>query len=711
MKRLPAPISNRRPSLSHLKRLSLHGPSTTRHKNFPPSAASKSDSKEGSSHWKAILSHLLRNNEIDEARHVFSKISSPDAHLYTMMITGYARIKRIDEAFRIFTEMPTRDVASWNSMIKACLDCGDLHLAGKLFDEMPERNVISWTTIMNGLAQVGQIDAAEGLFWRMPQRDTAAWNSMISGYSSNGRVTDARLLFEKMPCPNVISWTAMIGGYDQNGESDEALHLFEQMWALGIKPTSSTYACVLTACANVADLGLGTQLHAHLSKVGYLSDTFVSTSLLTLYANCKHIENSSKLFHENGDRNLVSWTALITAYGLNGRHEDALDEFNRMILSGIRPNQSTFTSALNSCCGLESLDQGKKIHGNVIKLGLDSDVFVGNSLIVLYSKCGDIDNSLMVFNNMRRRNLVSWNSIIVGCAQNGYALWALKLFDDMKSSLEQPDEITYVGLLTACSHSRMIASGKQIFQQLKEDPLVDVKLEHYACMVDVLGRCGNLEEAEDFISSMPMKPNVAVWLALLSACRMHTNLKVARRASQKIFDLDPYNSAAYVLLSNIYASAGKWNDVSQTRVMMRSRGIVKIPGYSWITLKDSRHEFVCGDRSHPMTTEIYKKLDWLGGKLKEYGYVYDRRFALHDVDDEQKEVVLTYHSEKLAIAFALLSTVQGSTIRIMKNLRVCGDCHSSIKVISRIVGREIVLRDSSRFHHFRDGLCSCGDYW
>ncbi|RWV84962.1 hypothetical protein GW17_00053286 [Ensete ventricosum] len=696
MRRLPALLSNNKATVFPLR---------TSH----PLAARRC--QEVGSHWKAALFRLLESRDMDEAHRLFTRIPSPSVQLYTMMINGYSRTNRIDEAFRLFGCMPVRDTAAWNSMIKAALDCGDSSLGRKLFDEMPERNVISWTTMISGLSRFGWIDAAAELFSRMPRRDTASWNAMISAYCDNGRVKDARLLFEKTPQPNVISWTAMIGGHDQNGESDKALLLFHKLWSSGTKLTPSTYACVLTACANASELGLGTQLHSHTVRTGYSSDAFVSTSLVNLYAKCKQIEDSIQLFCERKERDVVSWTALITGYGLNDRHEDALDEFNKMIASGMRPNQSTFTSALNSCCGLEALDRGKKLHATTVKLGLELDVFVGNSLVVMYSKCGDIEDGLMLFDRMDGRNLVSWNSIIVGCAQNGYATLALKLFDGMRQVNVQPDEITYTGLLTACSHSRMLERGRLIFHLLKHDSSVQVKLEHYVCMVDILGRCGNLEEAEEFIRNMPVEPNSKIWLALLGACRMHANIEVARRTSKKVFDMEPDSSAAYVLLSNIYASAGRWNDVSQTRLMMRCRGITKVPGSSWITLKETRHEFVCGDRSHPMAMEIYKKLDWLGVKLKELGYVYDRTFALHDVDDEQKEAALAHHSEKLAIAFGLISTVEGSTIRVMKNLRVCGDCHSAIKVISQVVGRRIVLRDSTRFHHFRDGLCSCGDCW
>lgn len=663
------------------------------------------------SYWKHVLSCLLREQQIDEARDVFAKIPYPDVQLFTMMINGLFKSNHFADAFELFDNTPVRDVAAWNSILKAYFDFGDLQGALNLFDKMPERNVISWTTMINGLARFGRIDDAEIVFSRMPQKDTAAWNAMISGYLVNGEIVKARKMFDEMPRRNVISWTAIIGGYIQNGFSEESLVLFNHMWHLGIKPTTSTYACLLTACANASNLISGAQIHAQLLKSSHILDSYVATSLLTLYARCKKIDLSKRIFNENCYRTVVTWTALITGYNVNEEYAQALVEFNEMVVSGIKLNQSTFTSALNSCSGLEALDKGKKIHASTVKFGLDIDPFVGNTLVVMYSKCGNIDASLKIFENICERNLVSWNSVIIGCAQHGYASLALKLFDEMNRCLVQPDAITYTGLLMACSHARMLDKGRYYFEMLKRDPSIEVKMEHYVCMVDVLGRCGKLDEAEKFIWDMPLRPNVAIWLALLGACRVHGNVEVAERASKEIFDLDPGNSAAYVLLSNIYATAGRWNDVVQTRGMMRCRGIGKVTGYSWITIRDVRHEFVSGDRSHPMTQEIHKKLEWLGTRLMEYGYVHDKSFVLHDVDDEQKEAVLTYHSEKITVAFGLLSTVEGSTIRVMKNLRVCGDCHAAIKLISRIVGREIVLRDSTRFHHFRDGFCSCGDYW
>ncbi|KAL0310581.1 UNVERIFIED_CONTAM: Pentatricopeptide repeat-containing protein, mitochondrial [Sesamum angustifolium] len=274
-----------------------------------------------------------------------------------------------------------------------------------------------------------------------------------------------------------------------------------------------------------------------------------------------------------------------------------------------------------------------------------------------------------------------------------------------------PDEITFTGLLNSCSHSGMLQKGQYFFECLCQCASVEVKLEHYACMVDILCRSGKLDEAEDLVKKMPMEANLSIWLALLSGCRPQSNVEVAERAARNIFTIDPHCSAAYVLLSNIYASAGRWTDAARVRRNMKKMGTLKQPGRSWLFQRGVRHTFLSGDKFHTSSEKIYRKLDWLGQKLKEHGYVSDQTFALHDVEEEQKEALLSYHSERLAISFALISTAEGSAITVMKNLRTCGDCHSAIKLIAKIVDREIILRDSSRFHHFRDGFCSCGDYW
>ncbi|WCJ27332.1 Pentatricopeptide repeat (PPR) superfamily protein [Euphorbia peplus] len=667
-------------------------------KNIPPS-------------YTTLLSYHINNNRLDKARFLFDTFPSPDPHLFTIMISAYARHYKLNDALTLFNKMLVRDIVSWNSMIKASLDCGNLNLARKLFHEMPQRNVVSWTTMVNGYLRFGNVEVAEGLFWDMPGKDVAAWNAMVHGYFENGRVEAGLSLFEVMPFRNVISWTSVIGGLERNGRVEESLFLFEKMVQSGVKPSSTTFACLVTACVKTRNLGLGVQIHGYVVKLGYSGDEFISASLISFYSNCTEIKNARRVFDEILSKNVVIWTALLTGCDMNCQYEAALRVFCDMRKMGVLPNQSTFTSAFNSCRGLEALDKGKEIHTIVIKMGLETDTFVGNSVVVMYNECGDVMDAVTAFREINAKNVVSWNSVIVGCSQHGRGMWALIFFNQLIRASIDPDEITLTGLLSACSHSGMLQKGRCFFKYISQYKPIELKLQHYACMVDILGRSGRLKEAENLIENMPMKANCTMWLSLLSACKMHSNLEVAERAAESIFELEPQCSAAYVLLSNLYASASRWSDVSRIRVKMKQGGIIKQQGSSWVVLKGKRHEFLSGDRSHSLSDSIYEKLDWLGRKLKEFGYIPDHKYALHDVDDEQKEEMLSYHSERLAIAFALISTVKGSTITVMKNLRVCGDCHAVIKLISTIEGREIVVRDSARFHHFRSGICSCGDYW
>ncbi|KAJ8761338.1 hypothetical protein K2173_001394 [Erythroxylum novogranatense] len=660
---------------------------------------------------KFLVSYHLKNHRLDQARVVFDGIRSPDVQLCSMMITGYARNGRISDAMMLFDKMRHRDFVAWNSMIKGCLDCGDLAMARSLFDEMPEKNVVSWTTMVDGYLRYGRFEVAESLFWDMPVRDVAAWNVMIYGYCEYGRIEESMKLFEEMPCRNVISWTSMIAGLDQNGKSEEALSLFREMMDSGVEPTSNTLASVLTACANVADSNLGTQVHGLVVKLGYLFDEFISASLMTWYAKCKEVDYCRKVFNEIVSRNPVIWTALLSGYSVNCKHEDALRVFCIMIKVNVLPNQATFISALNSCCELEALDKGREIHTVAFKLGLDTDVYVGNSLLIMYHECGNIHDALAEFKIIKEKNVVSWNAIITGSAQHGYAIWALIFYTQMIRAGVDPDEITFTGILSACNHSGLLQKGRCFFKYISRYKVTKLKLQHYACMVDILSRSGKLDEAEELLRNIPMQANSMVWLALLSACRIHSNIAIAERAAKCIFELEPHCSAAYVLLSNLYASAGRWEDVLKMRAKMKEGRAMKVRGSSWVVLKGRRHEFLSADRSHPQTEKIYEKLDWLGGKLKEFGYIPDPNFVLHDVEDEQKEETLSYHSERLAIAFGLVNSVEGSVITVMKNLRVCGDCHAAIKIMSKIVSREIVVRDPRRFHHFKKGICSCGDYW
>ncbi|KAK9706903.1 hypothetical protein RND81_07G159700 [Saponaria officinalis] len=564
--------------------------------------------------YSATSSFSTTNLRSTNSRHIkthmladmFEKSPYSNTHLHTKIISGYCKNRKLKDALQLFDKMPVRDTVAWNCMIKGCLDCGDLVTGSKLFDQMPERNVVSWTTMINGYMKLGRVEVAVGLFEEMPSRDVAVWNAMIHGYFLNCRVDEAIRVFEMMPYRNVISWTSMISGLDQNGRSFEALRLFKQMVGDGNEPTESTFACLITACVNVKAVELGTQIHGRSVKLGYVWDEFVASSLITLYANCKRLDDSRRVFDEKVHDSVVVWTSLLTGYSSNSMHDNALTVFSGMTKMGVSPNESSFTSVLNSCCLLMSLDRGQVIHANATKLGFVASAFVGNSLVTLYSKCGSIQEAVNAFEEIKVKNLVSWNSIIVGCAQHGRSVCAHIFFAQMIRFEVEPDEITLTGLLHCASHSGMFLKGRRIFTYFHKYTASKLNLQHYACMVDIICRSGNLDEAEEFVKNMPIKPNSLVLLQLLSACGVHSNIEIAERVSRHILVLDPQCSAAYTLLSNLYASAGRWNDVSRIRSEMKSKNVTKQGGHSWVNQGGEKLTVLSAQRCHPLSENVNK---------------------------------------------------------------------------------------------------------
>eukprot|EP01018_Ginkgo_biloba_P004770 Gb_15968 [translate_table: standard] len=567
-------------------------------------------------------------------------------------------------------------------------------------------------------------------------------NKLVILYSKCGKLADARHAFDKMPERNVVSWTMMIAGYAQSGHGEKALSLFYQMQQAGMKPNHFTFPSVLRACASLKGLKQGKQVHAHILKSGFRSDMVLGNSLIDLYVKCGTILCAHKVFDEMlernvvswtvmiegyvkvGDikvarqvfegmteRNVISWTAMIAGYAQYGYGEETLRLFYQMKQAGTNPDQLTFASVLRACACIAAITEGKQIHAHVIRSGFEWHVVLETALVDMYAKCGRIEDARQVFDAMPTRDVVSWNAMISGYGKHGRAKEGLQLFEQMQLAGTIPNYVSFISVLSACSHAGLVNEGWHYFNRMSQDYNITAEAEHYACIVDLLGRAGHLDEARDFIQKMPVKPNSDVWGALLAACRVHGNMEVGQFAAEHLIELKPENAGTYVVLSSIYAAAGRWDDAAKLRKLMRDRGIKKEPGYSWIEVKNKVHTFSIGDRSHSQTEDIYAMLDTLTDQIKTAGYVPDTKFVLHDVDEEQKEHILCYHSEKLAIAFGLISTTCGTVIHIVKNLRVCVDCHTATKFISKIVGREIVVRDANRFHHFKDGLCSCGDYW
>lgn len=468
----------------------------------------------------------------------------------------------------------------------------------------------------------------------------------------------------------------MIAGYVRNGLAEETLALFHRMERENLVPDQVTLASFLSACV----------------RFGNVCD-------------------ARQVFDKMTERDEVLWTTMITGYAHNGYGEEALNLFREMLLAGIKPDEVTYASVLCSCADLACLAWGEDVHAYIIRSGYEVDFLVGSALLDMYAKCGNIANACHVFNIMHTRNLVSWNAIISGCALNGLPDQAIGLFEHMVRAGIKPNHITFVGLFSACRYAGLVDEGRRYFNSMSEDYGVTPRAEHFSCMVDLLARSGCLEEAEEFINNLPVEPDGMMWASLLAGCEIHGNMKLGKQVAETLMEVEPQYPGPYVMLSNIYAAAGSWDDVATIAKLMEERGVKKTAGYSWIVVNNKVHKFRAEDRSHAQWEKSYAALEKLADKMKRAGYVDNTNFVLHNVSDQRKESSIGFHSEKLAIAFGIINMPSGTPIRVMKNLSVCGNCHTAIKFISKIVGREIIVRDANLFHYFRDGFCSCKDYW
>ncbi|KAF5189346.1 Pentatricopeptide repeat-containing protein [Thalictrum thalictroides] len=639
--------------------------------------------------------HFLSTNSNNNNLNTFFSqyVDKTDVYSWNSVITELARSGNSIEALRAFSSLrklslnPNR--STFPCAIKSCSSLFDLR-SGK---------------------QTHQQALVFGF-----EYDLFVSSALIDMYSKCGVFNDARKLFDEIPIRNVVSWTSMVTGYVQNDNPHAALLLFKEFLREesegSVFVDSVALVSVLSACSRVSKEGITKGVHGYLIKRGFERDLGVRNTLMDAYAKCGDVSVARKVFDEITLRDVVSWNSMIAIYAQTGLSMEALEVFYEMLMEReVEFNDVTLSTVLLACAHAGALQLGKCIHDQVIKLCLDENVFVGTSVIDMYCKCGRVETARKAFNRMNEKNVKSWTAMISGYGMHGRAKESLEVFYEMQKNGVKPNYITFVSVLAACSHAGLVEEGRHWFQTMSTKFNIEPGVEHYGCMVDLLGRAGCLNEAYHLIKGMKVKPDCVVWGALLGACKVHKNVELGEISAKKLFELDPNNCGYYVLLSNMYADAGRWRDVERMRVIMKNHGLVKPPGFSLVEAEGRVHVFMVGDRDHPQHEDIYKYLEKLSIKMQEVGYVPDTTSVFHDVDQEEKETVLRVHSEKLAVVFGIMNSIPGTTIQIIKNLRVCGDCHTAIKIISKIADREIVVRDSNRFHQFRDGLCSCGDYW
>jgi pentatricopeptide repeat protein len=564
-------------------------------------------------------------------------------------------------------------------------------------------------------------------------------------FSLCGLVDSAHKIFNMGDGWEVVIWNVMLSGYNRVKRFEESKRLFIEMEKKCecVSPNSVTLILMLSACSKSKDLVGGKYIDNKYIKEGIvesnlklenaLIDMFAScgemdaaqgvfddmktrdviswTSIVTGFANTCHIDLARKYFDQMPERDYVSWTAMIDSYLRMNHFKEVLKLFREMQMSNVKPDEFTMVSILTACAHLGALELGEWAKTYIDKNKIKNDTFIGNALIDMYFKCGNVEKAMKIFNEMQKKDKFTWTAMIVGLANNGHGEEALTMFSNMLEASVTPDEITYIGVLCACTHVGMVTKGRNFFSNMTIQHGIKPNVTHYGCMVDLLGRAGQLKEALEVILNMPIKPNSIVWGSLLGACRVHKNVQLAEIAAKEILELEPENGAVYVLLCNIYAACKKWENLHKVRKLMMERGIKKTPGCSLMEMNGIVYEFVAGDKSHPQSKEIYAKLEKMKQELISAGYSPDTSEVFLDVGEEDKETSLYWHSEKLAIAYALISSGNGVTIRIVKNLRMCVDCHHMAKVVSKVYNRELIVRDKTRFHHFKHGICSCNNFW
>jgi len=452
----------------------------------------------------------------------------------------------------------------------------------------PDR--FTFVPVLNACANLQALEVGRHIHEQVIQagfeHDVFVGNSLIDMYAKCGSMDDAWRVFKKMPSLTVVSWTTMIFGHVKCGKGHKALEVFQQMQQAGVKPNPVTFVGVLNACASLVALEEGRRAHEQFIRSGFESNVFVRNCLIDMYVKCGSMNDAWNVFNKMPSHSVVSWTAMILGHVKCGQGQRALDLFQQMQKEGVVPDSVTFVGVLNACASVAALGEGRRVHEQIIQSGFESDAFVSSSLIDMYAKCGSMEDAQRVFNKMPVRNAVSWTAMLKGYAMHGQGKEALAHFKWMCEEGADIDSVTFVCVLLACSHAGLVNEGLHAFDSMREVYRIPATVDHYACKVDLLGRAGHLDEAEDVIKTMPCEPNATVWMALLGACRIHGKVELGERIAKQLIELDPNMAVGYVMLSNIYAAAGKWDLSENIQKQRKERCLRKQPGCTWIEVNN-----------------------------------------------------------------------------------------------------------------------------
>jgi pentatricopeptide repeat protein len=657
----------------------------------------------------------------------------------------YVKCGRFGDSMRAFDGMDRRDVSSWNAVLAGLVELGRHEEAFELFGKMrasgdvrADRFTLSalLTAAAEGFGQP-QGEAVHALSLKSGlETDLSVGNALIGFYAEHGAsvedvvrhmefgLVDMALdVFERMPQRNFVTYNAVLTGFCQNKEGVRVtfakkvglrgLGLFREMVEDGLEISDVTVTGVLNACAIAADRKVSEQVHAFVIKCGCVSSPWIDAALIDMCIKCGRSGDAHLLFeqwqHEESFH--IAWNSLLLASVRDGEYEKALSTFLQMFRSnGVEfIDEFILTAVLGVCGSLGFAELGKQMHSFAAKSGFLCARGVGNAIISMYGKCGELKDAVSFFERMTCRDLVSWNAMMTGHLLYHQGDEILKIWSEMERLMVRPDSITFLLVMSACCHTSSDSTEKcrELFLSMPSTYGIEPAMEHYAAFVYVLGCWGHFDEAEQLIGGMPLKPGALVWRSLLDSCNKHSNMAVRRRAMKHLLALEPQDPSTYVLTSNLLSESARWHSSENTRLEMREKGMRKIPARSWTFHGNMVHSFFARDRAHPQSRDIYAGLDVLILECIKAGYEPDTTFVLHDVEEYQKRHFLMYHSVKLASMYGLLMVGPGQIVRVVKNIRMCGDCHSFLEHASAATGKVISVRDSSGFHIFRGGKCSC----
>ncbi|KAB2610178.1 pentatricopeptide repeat-containing protein [Pyrus ussuriensis x Pyrus communis] len=633
--------------------------------------------------WNAMLRSYCREDRWEETLCLFRSMMSesrgneekPDNFTIPIAMKACARLRvlacgKIIHGFVKKHEKVALDMFVGSALVELYSKCGEMGEAVKAFDEFPQPDVFLWTSMVTGYEQNGDPEEALEFFSRMvmvgrinPDRVTlvsavsacaqlsnfrigscvhgvsirngfnsnlSLGNALLNLYAKTGSVKTAARLFMKMPEKDVVSWSSMIACYTHNGDVMEALNLFNEMIDMRTEPNSVTLVSALQACALAGNLEEGKKIHEIATRKCFELDIKVATALIDMYMKCSAPEKAVDLFNRMPEKDVVSWAALLSGYAHNGMAYKSIGVFRDMLSYETKPDAVAMVKLLAACSELGILQQAFCLHAYVIKRAFKSNIYVGASLIELYSKCGSIDNAVLLFEGITDKDVVIWSAMIAGYGVHGRGEEALKVFDRMvKHTDVKPNDVTFLSILSACSHSGLVEEGIEIFNTMLHEYQLKPGPEHYGIIVDLLGRAGELDKAMEIVETMPNPIAPHVWGALLGACQIHNNTKLGEVAAKSLFRLDPNHAGYYILLSNIYAMDNKWENVTNLRTLIKEKGLKKMSGQSVVEVGSDIRSFVAGDRLHLDSDQIYGVLVKLEMKMREEGYVPNVDLLLH----------------------------------------------------------------------------------